>query len=142
MLAIPDVMSNCAKLRSEADAPSGTPSSKIWLPDAPRSKPVSPLSSSARRSSFHVVSNWPMVRTWPNSYSRANLSKMFKLRTNARAEDDRVSPLMAGGELLSTPDITVERNACGDKPASGQCHHMTNTTQVADSGFLSRNPPL
>src|SRR5580692_8920221 len=83
-----------------------------------------------------------MVRTWPNSYSRANLSKMFKLRTNARAEDDRVSPLMACGELLSTPDITVERNPRGDKPASGRCHHMTNTTQVANSVFLSRKPPL
>jgi hypothetical protein len=37
--------------------PSGTPSSKIWLPEAPSNSPVSPLSSRACRSSFQVVSN-------------------------------------------------------------------------------------
>jgi hypothetical protein len=90
MLAIPDVVSSCAKLRSPAADPSGTPSSRICVPEAPSNTPVSPLSSSAACSSFHVVSNCAVVRTCPNSYKRANFSRMFKLRTNARA-DDRVS---------------------------------------------------
>jgi hypothetical protein len=91
MLAIPELVSNCAKLFSAAAAPSGTPSSRIWAPDAPSSNPVSPLSSSAERNSFHAVSNCPIVRTCPNSYKRANFNRMFKLRTNALA-DCRVSP--------------------------------------------------
>jgi hypothetical protein len=85
MLAIPEDINSCAKLRSPAAEPSGTPSSKIWVPDAPRSTPPPLLSSSAPRSSFHVVSNWAAVRTCPNSYRRANFSRMFRLRTNARA---------------------------------------------------------
>src|ERR1700694_4129763 len=86
MLAMPEEVSSCAKLRSPAADPSGTPSSKICVPDAPSSTPLPPLSSSALRSSFHVVSNCAAVRTWPNSYKRANFSRMFRLRTNARAE--------------------------------------------------------
>jgi hypothetical protein len=85
MLAIPEDVSSCAKLRSPADEPIGTPSSKIWCPEAPSSTPLPPLSSSAWRSSFHVVSNCAVVFMWPNSYSRANFSRMFKLRTNALA---------------------------------------------------------
>jgi len=57
MLAIPEEVNSCAKLRSPAAVPSGTPSSKIWLPEAPSNSPVSPLSSRACRSSFQVVSN-------------------------------------------------------------------------------------
>src|ERR1700730_2251598 len=86
MLAIPEVISSCAKLRSPEAEPSGTPSSKICVPDAPSSTPLPPLSSNALRSSFHVVSNCAAVRTWPNSYKRANFSRIFRLRTNARAE--------------------------------------------------------
>jgi hypothetical protein len=86
MLAIPEEISSCAKLRSPAADPSGTPSSKICVPEAPRSTPLPPLSSSALRSSFHVVSNCAAVRTCPNSYRRANFSRIFRLRTNARAE--------------------------------------------------------
>jgi hypothetical protein len=57
MLAIPEVDNNCAKLRSAAAAPSGTPSSKICGPEAPNNSPDSPLSSSADRSSFQATSN-------------------------------------------------------------------------------------
>jgi hypothetical protein len=67
MLAIPEEISNCAKLRSPAADPSGTPSNKIWVPEAPSSTPLPPLSSSALRSSFQVVSNCAEVRTCPNS---------------------------------------------------------------------------
>jgi hypothetical protein len=97
MLAIPELVSNCAKLFSAAAAPNGTPSSKIWLPEAPSSSPVSPLSSNAARNSFQVVSNCPAVRACPNSYNRANFNKMLRLRTNARA-DCRVSPGILCGD--------------------------------------------
>jgi hypothetical protein len=79
MLAIPEVVSIWAKLFSAAAAPRGTPSNTIWLPEAPSSRPVSPLWSSAKRNSFHAVSNCAAVRTCPNSYKRANFSKMFRL---------------------------------------------------------------
>ena len=95
MLAIPEDVSSCAKLLSPADEPIGTPSSKIWCPEAPSSTPLPPLSSSACRSSFHVVSNCAVVFAWPNSYSRANFSRMFKLRTNALA------PPCASGLMLN-----------------------------------------
>src|SRR5215472_4807865 len=85
MLAIPEEVSRCAKLFSPADEPMGTPSSRIWCPDAPSSTPLPPLSSSACRSSFQVVSNCEVVLACPNSYSRANFRRMFRLRTNARA---------------------------------------------------------
>src|SRR2546425_1221952 len=96
MLAIPDEVKSCAKLLSPADEPSGTPSSRICVPEAPSSTPLPPLSSSAPRSSFHAVSNCCVVFTWPNSYSRANFRRMFRLRTNARAPP-RVSGLIALG---------------------------------------------
>ena len=96
MLAIPDEVKSCAKLLSPADEPSGTPSSRICVPEAPSSTPLPPLSSSAPRSSFHAVSNCCVVFAWPNSYSRANFRRMFRLRTNARAPP-RVSGLMALG---------------------------------------------
>src|SRR5258708_13622285 len=86
MLAIPEEINICAKLLSPAADPSGTPSSRICVPDAPRSTPPPPLSSSALRSSFQVVSNCAAVRTCPNSYTRANFSRILRLRTNARAE--------------------------------------------------------
>jgi hypothetical protein len=57
MLAIPELVSSSAKLRSPVAEPSGTPSNKIWFPDAPSSTPVDPLSSRACRNSFQVVSN-------------------------------------------------------------------------------------
>src|SRR5260370_31935134 len=43
-----------------------------------------PLSSSALRNSFHVVSNCCAVFACPNSYRRANFSRMFRLRKFAR----------------------------------------------------------
>jgi hypothetical protein len=85
MLAIPEEVNNCAKLRSPAADPSGTPSSKIWVPEAPSNTPPPLLSSSAFRNSFHVVSNCEEVFACPNSYNRANFSRMFRLRTNDRA---------------------------------------------------------
>src|SRR5215468_6891860 len=100
MLAIPEAERSCAKLRSAAAAPSGTPSSKICCPEAPRRRPLSPLSFMAARNSFQVVSNCASVGTWPNSYSRANFNKMLRLRTNGRAVA-LVSVLIACGEKLS-----------------------------------------
>src|SRR5215470_14064508 len=97
MLAIPEAERSCAKLRSAAAAPSGTPSRRICCPEAPRSSPLSPLSESAARNSFQVVSNWAAVRTWPNSYSRANFNRIFKLRTNCLAAA-LVSPFILGAE--------------------------------------------
>src|SRR5215469_15060809 len=85
MLATPEEVRSCAKLFSPADDPIGTPSSKIWCPDAPNSTPLPPLFSSACRSSFQVVSNCAVVLAWPNSYNRANFRRMLRLRTNARA---------------------------------------------------------
>src|SRR6266478_7636146 len=108
MLAIPEEISSCAKLRSPAADPSGTPSSKIWVPEAPSSTPLPPLSSSALRSSFHVVSNCAAVRTWPNSYKRANFSRIFRLRTNARAEA-RVSEAMLR-ERVAAPKVRSEEH--------------------------------
>src|SRR2546422_9020136 len=96
MLAIPDEVKSCAKLRSPAADPSGTPSSRICVPEAPSSTPLPPLSSSALRSSFHVVSNCCEVFAWPNSYSRANFRRMFRLRTNARAPPRVSVPIRAG----------------------------------------------
>src|SRR5579859_65478 len=94
MLAIPEEVRSCAKLLSPADEPIGTPSSRIWCPEAPSSTPLPPLASSACFSSLHVVSNCAEVFAWPNSYSRANFSRMFKLRTNARAPPACVSGLI------------------------------------------------
>jgi hypothetical protein len=85
MLAIPEEINSCAKLRSPAADPSGTPSSKICVPEAPSNTPPPLLSSSALRNSFHVVSNCCDVFACPNSYKRANFSRMFRLRTNDRA---------------------------------------------------------
>lgn len=98
MLAIPEDVSSCAKLLSPADEPIGTPSSKIWCPEAPSRTPLPPLASSACFSSFHVVSNCAVVFVCPNSYSRANFSRMFKLRTNALA------PPCASGLILVLQD--------------------------------------
>src|SRR6266478_5568251 len=150
MLAMPEEESNCAKLRSAPAAPSGTPSSKICMPDAPSNNPDSPLSSSAERNSFQVVSNCAAVRTWPNSYSRANLSRMFKLRTNCRA-DARGSALiefrvgfvltnLAETSLYLQTLIKTDRCEIGryfsittvgwakapDKPRAAFCSHFTN----------------
>src|SRR2546429_1387685 len=46
-----------SKLFSPADEPMGTPSSKIWCPEAPSSTPLPPLASSACRSSLQAVTN-------------------------------------------------------------------------------------
>src|SRR5947208_2177650 len=117
---MPEDESNCAKLRSAPAAPSGTPSSKICVPEAPSSNPDSPLSSSAERSSFQVVSNCAPVRTWPNSYSRANLSKMFRLRTNCRAD-------ALGSALIGFPCLRVGKSPACRLPtvAGGQAGSQT-----------------
>ena len=47
MLAMPEEVRSCAKLRSPAAEPKGTPSSRIWFPEAPSSRPPPPLSSRA-----------------------------------------------------------------------------------------------
>lgn len=127
MLAMPEDVNNCAKLRSPAAVPSGTPSSRIWLPDAPSNSPVSPLSSSDCRSSFQVVSNCAAVRTCPNSYKRANFSRMFKLRTNPLAVD-RVSPFIILPNSLAYTFflLTLGRNAFRNKRPATICNLLTN----------------
>jgi hypothetical protein len=127
MLAIPEDVNNCAKLRSPAAVPSGTPSSRIWLPDAPSNRPVSPLSFSACRSSFQVVSNCAAVRTCPNSYNLANFNRMFKLRTKPRAVD-RVSPfIMLRISLGYTFFLTtLGCNPFRNKHPATICNHLTN----------------
>lgn len=125
MLAIPEDVSSCAKLLSPADEPIGTPSSRIWCPEAPSNTPLPPLSSSACRSSFHVVSNCAEVFAWPNSYSRANFSRMFKLRTNALAPPACVSGLMVAflnpSPLPRSPLLPILSEAKYSAPSSDLC---------------------
>src|SRR5882757_9306001 len=136
MLAIPEDVRSCAKLFSAAAAPSGTPSSKIWFPEAPSSSPVSRLSCSAACNSFHAVSNCAIVRTCPNSYRRANFSRMFKLRTNARA-DCRVSPAISADFPHWNLTPTLGCLSTGNKPSWASCHHLTNISIISDT-FLHR----
>src|SRR2546426_10449333 len=144
MLAIPEEVSKCAKLRSPAADPSGTPSSRICVPEAPSSTPLPPLSSSALRSSFHVVSNCCEVFAWPNSYSRANFRRIFRLRTNARAPPRVSVPIRVGPQscpssapfysivLLLTADSlvflslpsTLESLLPRHKPPRSLCIHL------------------
>ena len=79
MLAIPALESIRAKLFSAAADSSGTPSMCSCVPEAPSRRPDSPETFRAVRSSFHVVSNWEEVRACPNSYKRANFSRMLRL---------------------------------------------------------------
>lgn len=129
MLAIPEVVSSCAKLFSAAAPPKGTPSKSNCVPEAPSSKPVSPPSSSADRSSFHAVSNCAIVLTWPNSYNRANFSKMFKLRTNARA-DALVSPAIPCGQVSALPLTTLGCSAPQHKPYPCTCTFISNAINL------------
>ena len=85
MLAMPALEISFAKLFSAAADSRGTPSRWSWSPCAPSSRLPPPCPCSTERNSFHVISNCAAVRAWPNSYSRANLSRIFRLRTNARA---------------------------------------------------------
>src|SRR6516162_169309 len=136
MLAIPEEVSRCAKLFSPADDPIGTPSSRIWCPDAPSSTPLPPLSPSACRSSFQVVSNCAVVLAWPNSYSRANLRRMFRLRTNARAPAC-VSGLIPAflpvqtvpfsfSRLFLEEQSTLVSSCLRHKPPRAHCTHLNN----------------
>ncbi len=118
MLAIPELVNNSAKLRSPAAEPSGTPSSKIWVPEAPRRRPLPPLSSKAFRNSFQAVSNCAVVRTCPNSYKRANLSRMFRLRTKARAPPRDSGLIDVGEEAGSSPCSFYTRIVARDRQDS------------------------
>ena len=135
MLAIPEEVRRCAKLFSPADDPMGTPSSKIWCPDAPSSTPLPPLSSSSCRSSFQVVSNCAVVLACPNSYSRANFRRMFRLRTNARAPAcvSRLIPVFLPVQtvLFSRPfqkgaQSTLVSPCLRHKPPRTPCTHLNN----------------
>lgn len=136
MLAIPEEVRSCAKLFSPADDPMGTPSSKIWCPDAPSSTPLPPLSSSACRSSFQVVSNCAVVLAWPNSYSRANFRRMFRLRTNARAPacESRLIPVFlpvqtapfSFSRLFQGAQSTLVSPCPRHKPHRTPCTHLNN----------------
>jgi len=127
MLAIPEEVSSCAKLLSPAAEPSGTPSNNICVPEAPSNTPPPLLSSSALRNSFHVVSNCCDVFACPNSYSRANFSRMFRLRTNDRAPP-RGSWLIAVGASPAPPQalLTVVSPSPRDKPSNIPCTHLNN----------------
>jgi hypothetical protein len=102
MLAMPEADSIRAKLFSAAAESMGVPSSKSWSPETARSKPAS-LSPRAVFNSVQAVSYCLAVRGWPKSYIRANLSRMFKLRTKARAAVVRLSALMAMGSRAGLP---------------------------------------
>ena len=138
MLAIPEEVRSCAKLFSAAAAPSGTSSKRIWFPEAPSSNPVSRLSSSAERNSFQAVSNCAIVRTCPNSYRRANFSRMFKLRTNARA-DCRVSPAISAQFPQQHLLLTLGCLSKGNKHSDVLCRHLTNRSIICDT-FLHSCP--
>ena len=94
MLAIPALEINRAKLFSAAADSSGTPSRCNWSPCAPSSRLPPPCPCNTERSSFQVISNCAAVRACPNSYSRANFSRIFRLRTKARAAAVLASELM------------------------------------------------
>jgi len=132
MLAIPEEVRSCAKLFSAAAAPRGTPSSRIWFPEAPSSRPVSRLSCSAECNSFQAVSNCAIVRTCPNSYRRANFSRMFKLRTNARA-DCRVSPAISAEFPQWNLTPTLGCLTTGNKLSGVSCRHLTNISIISDT---------
>src|SRR5208282_4138595 len=89
MLAIPAAESIRAKLFSAAAESRGVPSSSNWSPEAASSRPASSSEPSAVRNSLQAVSYCLAVRGWPNSYILANLSRMFRLRTKARAAAGR-----------------------------------------------------
>src|SRR5271163_449594 len=92
MLAMPAAESMRAKLFSAAADSSGVPSSKSWSPETARSTPASfsvPVPR-AVRSSDQAVSYCFLVRGWPKSYIRANLSRMLRLRMKARAAAGRM----------------------------------------------------
>lgn len=95
MLAMPDEESMRAKPFSAAAASSGVPSKSNWSPETARSTPASLSEPRAVRNSVHAISYCFAVRGWPKSYIRANLSRMFRLRTKARAAAVRTSGLVA-----------------------------------------------
>jgi len=84
-LANPAAESSCANCFSAGDPSSGIPSSSNCAPDAPSSKPVSAPSGIAVRNSFQATVNCSTTRAWSYPYRRANFSRIFRLRTNARA---------------------------------------------------------
>src|ERR1700690_348737 len=97
MLAIPDDDNIRAKLFSAAADSNGVPSSSNWSPETASSTPASLSDPRAVRNSDHAVSYCLAVRGCPKSYIRANLSKIFRLRTKARAAAVRVFALVAIG---------------------------------------------
>jgi hypothetical protein len=96
MLAIPAAESMRAKLFSAAAESRGVPSSSSRSPEAASNKPVWSSEPIAARNSLHAVSYCLAVRGCPKSYIRANFSKMFRLRTNARAAVARTLSLVFG----------------------------------------------
>ena len=84
-----------AKAFSAAADSSGVPSNKSWSPETARSKPAPLSGPSAVRNSVHAVEYCLAVRGCPNSYIRANLRRIFRLRTKARAAVVRVLSVFA-----------------------------------------------
>src|ERR1700741_4551792 len=95
MLAIPAAESIRAKLFSAAADSSAMPSSSSWAPETDNSTPASLSAPRALWSSLHAVSYCFLVRGCPKSYIRANLSRILRLRTKARAAAGGVLACMA-----------------------------------------------
>src|SRR6266581_3921769 len=116
MLAIPDEVKSCAKLLSPADEPSGTPSSRIWVPEAPSSTPLPPLSSSAPRCRTHgsprrilPLLTLPFAAGSPLSAAALLVSQI-------------ASPVLPADSLLSTLVSSSPRH----KPPRARCTHLNN----------------
>src|SRR5215472_766627 len=84
-----------AKLFSAAAASRAMPSSKSWSPETESNTPASLSGPRALWSSLHAVSYCFFVRGCPKSYIRANLSRILRLRTKARAAAVREVAFMA-----------------------------------------------
>ncbi len=95
MLAIPAPESIRAKLFSAAADSSDMPSSSSWSPDTDNNTPASLSEPRALWSSLQAVSYCFFVLGCPKSYIRANLSRMLRLRTKARAAVARVLAFIA-----------------------------------------------
>src|SRR5271163_1506385 len=83
---MPALAKRRAKLFSAAPPSRGFPSRRSWLPDTASSRlACSSLGPRAVCNSLQAVSYCVVVRGWPKSYILANLSRMLRLRTKARA---------------------------------------------------------
>src|SRR5580704_1227202 len=99
MLAMPEPESIFAKPFSAAADSRGVPSRRSCSPETAKSRPASLSEPSAVFSSDHAVSYCLEVRGCPKSYILANLRRILRLRTKARAAACRVLMLVVDMSL-------------------------------------------